>query len=54
MKKDMQKSKDQFLTLKEAAKFIGKSVHNVSYLITFGKSTSTIQKEKLKKKVPKV
>ena len=37
MKKDMQKSKDQFLTLKEAAKLIGKSVHNVSYLITYGK-----------------
>ena len=37
MKKDMQKSKDQFLTLKEAAKFVGKSVHNVSYLITYGK-----------------
>ena len=37
MKKDMQKAKDEFLTLKQAAKFIGKSVHNVSYLITYGK-----------------
>ena len=46
----MQKSKDQFLTLKEAAKFIGKSVHNVSYLITYGKINKYNSEGKVVKK----
>jgi len=33
----LRQKKDQLLTLKEAADYMGKSVHNVSYLITYGR-----------------
>ena len=37
MQKTMIESETKLLTLKEAAEYMGKSVHNVSYLITYGR-----------------